>query len=69
MRLFLLSIYPAIRRLFTRKDVLFAPPSRLRVGIVAALVGADASHVVFTSGATEAANLVLCPHFKWAVHP
>lgn len=31
---------------------------------VAALVGAEPSHVVFTSGATEAANLVLCPHFK-----
>lgn len=31
---------------------------------VAALVGAKASHVVFTSGATEAANLVLSPLFK-----
>ncbi|NTJ42257.1 cysteine desulfurase [Agrobacterium larrymoorei] len=31
---------------------------------VAALVGAQASHVVFTSGATEAANLVLSPLFK-----
>ncbi|NTE86699.1 cysteine desulfurase family protein [Agrobacterium rubi] len=31
---------------------------------VAALVGAQASHVVFTSGATEAANLVLSPSFK-----
>lgn len=31
---------------------------------VAALVGAQASHVVFTSGATEAANLVLSPAFK-----
>ncbi|MDD1497625.1 cysteine desulfurase family protein [Agrobacterium sp. CNPSo 3708] len=36
---------------------------------VAALVGADASHVVFTSGATEAANLVLCPHFKMGRSP
>ncbi len=40
----------------------------LRVGM-AALVGADASHVVFTSGATEAANLVLCPHFKMGRSP
>lgn len=31
---------------------------------VAALVGAEASHVIFTSGATEAANLVLSPSFK-----
>lgn len=31
---------------------------------VAAMVGAKASHVVFTSGATEAANLVLSPQFK-----
>ncbi|UHS56963.1 cysteine desulfurase family protein [Agrobacterium vaccinii] len=31
---------------------------------VAALVGAQASHVIFTSGATEAANLVLSPAYK-----
>lgn len=31
---------------------------------VANLVGAQASHVVFTSGATEAANLVLTPDYK-----
>ncbi|SCX02370.1 cysteine desulfurase family protein [Agrobacterium rosae] len=31
---------------------------------VAALVKAQASHVIFTSGATEAANLVLSPSFK-----
>jgi cysteine desulfurase len=31
---------------------------------VANLVGAQASHVVFTSGATEAANLVLAPDYK-----
>jgi cysteine desulfurase len=31
---------------------------------VAALVGAQASHVVFTSGATEAANLVLTPDYR-----
>ncbi len=31
---------------------------------VAALVGAQASHVVFTSGATEAANLVLSPAYR-----
>lgn len=36
---------------------------------VAALVGADASHVVFTSGATEAANLVLSPRFKMGRAP
>jgi len=31
---------------------------------VAALVGADAAHVTFTSGATEAANHVLTPEFR-----
>lgn len=31
---------------------------------VAALAGRDAAHVVFTSGATEAANLVLTPDFR-----
>ncbi|NTF32261.1 cysteine desulfurase family protein [Rhizobium skierniewicense] len=31
---------------------------------VAALVGAQASHTIFTSGATEAANLVLSPAFR-----
>lgn len=31
---------------------------------VAALVGRDPAHVIFTSGATEAANLVLTPHFQ-----
>ncbi|CVI61909.1 MULTISPECIES: cysteine desulfurase family protein [Agrobacterium] len=31
---------------------------------VAALAGAEAAHVTFTSGATEAANLVLTPDFK-----
>lgn len=36
---------------------------------VAALVGAQASHVVFTSGATEAANLVLSPVFKMGRAP
>jgi cysteine desulfurase len=36
---------------------------------VAALAGAEASHVVFTSGATEAANLVLCPNFKMGRAP
>lgn len=36
---------------------------------VAALVGAQASHVVFTSGATEASNLVLSPVFKMGRAP
>ena len=36
---------------------------------VAALVGAEASHVVFTSGATEAANLVLSPVFRMGRTP
>ncbi len=31
---------------------------------VAALVGAEVAHVIFTSGATEAANLILSPAFK-----
>lgn len=31
---------------------------------VAALVGAEVAHVVFTSGATEAANMVLTPAFR-----
>ncbi|MGO6905104.1 aminotransferase class V-fold PLP-dependent enzyme, partial [Rhizobium ruizarguesonis] len=31
---------------------------------VAALVGTDAGNVVFTSGATEAANLALTPDFR-----
>lgn len=36
---------------------------------VGSLVGAQASHVVFTSGATEAANLVLSPRFKMGRAP
>ncbi|KIQ05076.1 cysteine desulfurase [Agrobacterium tumefaciens] len=36
---------------------------------VATLVGAQASHVVFTSGATEASNLVLSPVFKMGRAP
>ncbi len=36
---------------------------------VAALVGAEAAHVTFTSGATEAANLVLTPDFRMARAP
>lgn len=36
---------------------------------VAALVGGDASNVVFTSGATEAANLVLTPDFRMGRTP
>ncbi|MDX3924880.1 MAG: cysteine desulfurase family protein [Shinella sp.] len=36
---------------------------------VAALVGAAASHVVFTSGATEAANMVLTPDFRMGRTP
>ena len=31
---------------------------------VASLVNADPQHVIFTSGATEAANWILTPHFK-----
>lgn len=36
---------------------------------VAALVGADPSHVIFTSGATEAANMVLTPDFRMGRRP
>ncbi|MBB4120316.1 cysteine desulfurase family protein [Martelella radicis] len=36
---------------------------------VAELVGADAAHVVFTSGATEAANSVLTPDFRMGRSP
>ncbi|CAN7303125.1 cysteine desulfurase [Agrobacterium tumefaciens] len=36
---------------------------------VAALVGAEAAHVTFTSGATEAANLVLTPDFSMGRAP
>lgn len=36
---------------------------------VAALCGADAAHVVLTSGATEAANLVLTPDFQMGKSP
>ncbi|NTB98149.1 cysteine desulfurase [Agrobacterium tumefaciens] len=36
---------------------------------VAALAGAQAAHVTFTSGATEAANLVLTPDFKMGRAP
>lgn len=36
---------------------------------VAALAGASASHVTFTSGATEAANLVLSPEFRMGRAP
>jgi cysteine desulfurase len=36
---------------------------------VAFLVGADPAHVVFTSGATEAANMVLTPDFRMGRTP
>ena len=36
---------------------------------VAVLTGAEAAHVTFTSGATEAANLVLTPDFKMGRSP
>lgn len=36
---------------------------------VAALLGADSAHVVFTSSATEAANLVLTPDFRMGRAP
>lgn len=36
---------------------------------VAVLTGAEASHVTFTSGATEAANLVLAPEFRMGRSP
>ncbi|MGV1955638.1 cysteine desulfurase family protein [Agrobacterium sp. 22-214-1] len=36
---------------------------------VAALVGAEVAHLTFTSGATEAANLVLTPDFKMGRSP
>lgn len=36
---------------------------------VAALAGADPAHVIFTSGATEAANMVLTPEFRMGRTP
>ena len=36
---------------------------------VAALCGADPEHVVFTSGATEAANMALTPHYRMGRSP
>lgn len=36
---------------------------------VAALVGAEPAHVIFTSGATEAANMVLTPDFRMGRTP
>ena len=36
---------------------------------VAALCGADPEHVVFTSGATEAANMALTPHYRMGRQP
>ena len=36
---------------------------------VAALAGAEAAHVTFTSGATEAANMVLTPDFRMGRTP
>ncbi|MDQ0558413.1 cysteine desulfurase [Rhizobium mesoamericanum] len=36
---------------------------------VAALAGADSAHVIFTSGATEAANMVLTPDFNMGRTP
>jgi cysteine sulfinate desulfinase/cysteine desulfurase-like protein len=36
---------------------------------VAAFTGADPAHVIFTSGATEAANMVLTPDFRMGRTP
>ncbi|MBO9124425.1 MULTISPECIES: cysteine desulfurase family protein [unclassified Rhizobium] len=75
-------LHPAARDAVLRALDMFGNPSSVhgegravRAAIegarrqVAALVGADPAHVVFTSGATEAANMVLTPDFRMGRTP
>jgi len=75
-------LHPAVREVMLRAMDLFGNPNSVhaegravRAAIegarrqVAALVGAEASHVVLTSGATEAANMVLTPEFRMGRTP
>ncbi|RXT15838.1 cysteine desulfurase [Rhizobium leguminosarum] len=75
-------LHPAARAAIMRAIDIFGNPNSVhgegraaRAAIegarrkVAALVGTDAGNVVFTSGATEAANLVLTPDFRMGRTP
>lgn len=75
-------LHPAARAAIMRAIDIFGNPNSVhgegraaRAAIegarrkVAALAGADAGNVVFTSGATEAANLVLTPDFRMGRTP
>jgi cysteine desulfurase len=75
-------LHPAAREAMLRALDLFGNPNSVhgegraaRAAIeaarrqVAGLVGADPAHVIFTSGATEAANMVLTPEFRMGRTP
>jgi cysteine desulfurase len=75
-------LHPAAREALLRALDLFGNPNSVhgegraaRAAIegarrhVAALTGADPAHVIFTSGATEAANMVLTPDFRMGRTP
>lgn len=75
-------LHPAAREATLRSLDLFGNPNSVhgegratRAAIetarrqVAALTGAEPAHVVFTSGATEAANMVLTPEFRMGRTP
>jgi cysteine desulfurase len=75
-------LHPAAREAVLRAIDMFGNPSSVhgegravRAALegarrqVAALVGADPTHVIFTSGATEAANMVLTPDFRMGRTP
>lgn len=75
-------LHPAVREAVLRAMDLFGNPNSVhaegravRAAIeaarrqVAALAGAEAAHVIFTSGATEAANMVLTPEFRMGRTP
>ncbi len=75
-------LHPAAREAVLRALDLFGNPNSVhgegraaRAAIegarrqVAALTGADPAHVIFTSGATEAANMVLTPDFRMGRTP
>jgi cysteine desulfurase len=75
-------LHPAAREAVLRALDLFGNPNSVhgegrvvRAAVegarrqVAALAGADPAHVIFTSGATEAANMVLTPDFRMGRTP